>query len=156
MAQKVSIDKFTEALVNAEGLKDNKELARELGISERQFYKKLAKLKTKIVTLSEKYAKEKALQAVQDLVRSSRKGNARASQIILEMAGAYVPGGSAVNVNLTKNEGVVVLPEKLPVGSPVQALEGRLTPEEMMARDEVPEAEAHTKSEGRENTEEEK
>lgn len=154
MSKKVSDEEFIQAIEEKSGSLHNKEIATYLGISEKTFYKRLKRITVEIKSYTDQYAKRKALIVVGHLFAQSKGGNASSSKILLEMAGSYVPAGIGIDtLNLIKNEGVVMLPGKVPVGTPVEGMDKRLTPEQLMERDEVAEAEATEQSEGRDNQE---
>jgi len=83
---KVTKKEFIQALEENEGCKTNKELAAELGISERQFYNMLKRYRNDIRDAGRELVKSLVLEQIQNLKRNARKGDTQAAKYLTELS----------------------------------------------------------------------
>lgn len=95
------------------------EVCQAYDISRAYFYKLSDKYKQEIVDLSKDMARRAASEQVGNLKRNAKKGDTRASQLLLEMGGAYTPKQEVDN-NF-RDCGTVTLPAKKAPGAPTEA-----------------------------------
>lgn len=116
---KVTKTVFIEAVRDNPG-KTIKQVAVMLGLAPNYGYKLQWKYKSEIRDMAVEYTQAIAMQQVQQLQKNgSKRYDTRASQILLEMAKAYVPGGDKAQQQ-TINVGVVVLPVRSQAGQPLE------------------------------------
>jgi len=115
----VTKEQFLNAVLNNELNHTNKELAKDLGISESMFYRLQREYKieskAEVKSIIERYVAE----LIGQLRRNARKGSDRAIQLLLEMGDKYTP---ANKVDLSKkliinyNIGSLKVPENAGTG----------------------------------------
>ena len=91
MLSKITREMFIEAVVNNDSGKINKELAGELGISEKTFYKLQREYKISKKDEARGIAQRFTGEIISHLRRNSKKGDTGASKVILEISEIYEP-----------------------------------------------------------------
>jgi len=84
--QKVSKNRFIDAIVNNEDGLNNDEISSQLGISRQYFYKLKKKWKDELRDAARQIALNYATQAVKDLLKQSQDGKTNATTALLELA----------------------------------------------------------------------
>lgn len=116
---KVTKTQFIEA-VRDNPDKTPKQVAISLGLTGSYAHKLQWKYRTEIRDIAIQYTQAIAFEQVKQLQKNgSKRYDTRASQILLEMAKAYVPGGDKTQQQVI-NVGVVVLPVRSQAGQPLE------------------------------------
>ncbi len=89
--KKVTKEEFIEAIINNTDNKSNAQLADELGISHRHFYRLQEEYAIRSKDEVKKYAQRFTSEMVQLLRKNANKGSDRAIQLLLEIGEAYTP-----------------------------------------------------------------
>ena len=116
--QKVTKRQFIQAVTENEDELTNPQIAANLNISKVRFYQLLRRWRDQIRNEVQELAKQHAAIFYSDLRKQSAAGKTEATKVALEMAGAHVPRQKIDSTH--KFEGVVVLPEEVPVGTPIK------------------------------------
>lgn len=123
MERKITERKFINTLVNNEDILTAEELASQLGISRGYFFKLKKRFREQIAEASRELCLVIAIKQVRYLDRNASKGDTRASQIILEIAGVYQPkakldveGNITITVTERYIEGAKALAKELVTG----------------------------------------
>jgi len=104
--QKVTKKQFIEAVENNEDGLANKEIATQLGISEKRFYDLLKRWRNEVRDAAAELTKKLAVKMVYCLRKNAEKGDTQAARTILEIAGVIKPKGFIVgdgNGSITLN-----------------------------------------------------
>ena len=120
MPLKVTQKQFVDAIENNELRLTNQEIANKLGISEAYFYQLRWRWRKKIANFAIEMAQRLAAEQVMNLRHNAKNGDTKAAAILLEMAESYIPQKKQrITMSGELNCGVIVLPEKVLEGSPV-------------------------------------
>jgi len=115
MNRKVTKKQFIEALENNEDRLTHQELAKELHITKEWFSKLFKRYRDAIRDAAIERAKALAMEQIENLRKNARKGDTKAAKVLLEISLVY---HQEVTQNI-KSAGVIVVPGRLPIGSPV-------------------------------------
>lgn len=120
MPVKVTKEKFIQTLEDNELGLTNEELATKLGISVPYFYELRRNYRKDVRDRASEMAQTLAVEQIQNLRKNAAKGDTNAAVKLLEMAGSYIPASKQKLEIDAENVGVIVVPEKKPVGAPVE------------------------------------
>ncbi len=119
MPSLITKEKFMETYENNELNLDSKQLARLMGISLPYFYKIRKECRRLIRDKAGDIAQGMALNMVMNLKKNADNGDTQAAVRLLEIGGTYIPASKQKLEIDAENLGVIVLPEKKPLGAPV-------------------------------------